>query len=266
MYYVYKYIDPATEECLYVGKTEDIYVRHSSHLSNKEEGWCNKELILKYIELPRRYNMDFFEVYLINELNPIFNKLSKGDMDTEHIFFDYKEEDWSTYSEEDFKEKTKGKRRFRERKIDMKYEVSKKSINFLKRIEKLDAKVEMLYENNILSVLYNFENMDIEFCENELDINLISYDFETLESFGSSSLISVYPRWKEYTATNKKILIDITLEIRVGSLANLMELMPTFEYKVAEIFQQIEDIFHILEVGYTWQELFEIYKGCKYDN
>ncbi len=27
-----------------------------------------------------------FEVYLINELNPIFNKLSKGDMDTEHIF------------------------------------------------------------------------------------------------------------------------------------------------------------------------------------
>ncbi|WP_235701084.1 GIY-YIG nuclease family protein [Clostridioides difficile] len=116
MYYVYKYIDPATEECLYVGKTEDIYARHSSHLSNKEEDWCTKELILKYIELPRRYNMDFFEVYLINELNPIFNKLSKGDMDTEHIFFDYKEEDWSTYSEEDFKEKTKGKRRFRERK------------------------------------------------------------------------------------------------------------------------------------------------------
>ncbi|HGM1433838.1 TPA: hypothetical protein ACKOKI_003307 [Clostridioides difficile] len=49
-------------------------------------------------------------------------------------------------------------------------------------------------------------------------------------------------------------------------MANLMELMPTFEYKITEIFQQIEDIFHILEVGYTWQELFEIYKGCKYDN
>ncbi|HBF8000505.1 TPA: endonuclease, partial [Clostridioides difficile] len=62
------------------------------------------------------------------------------------------------------------------------------------------------------------------------------------------------------------ILINITLEIRIGSLANLMELMPTFEYKITEIFQQIEDIFHILEVGYTWQELFEIYKGCKYDN
>ncbi|RRG80984.1 endonuclease, partial [Clostridioides difficile] len=108
---------------------------------------------------------------------------------------------------------------------------------FLKRIEKLDAKVEMLYENNVLSVLYNFENMDIEFCENELDINLISYDFETLERFGSCSLISVYPRWKEYTATNKKILINITLEIRIGSLANLMELMPTFEYKITEIFQ-----------------------------
>lgn len=255
MYYVYKYIDPVTKECLYVGKTEYMYERNSSHLNNKKEDWCTKELILKYIELPSKRNMDFFEVYLINELNPRFNKLSKGDMDTKRIFFDYKDKDWNIYLEEDFTEKVKKKRTGRKRKIEIKYDVSQKSINFLNKIKKINAKSEMLYENNVLNVLYNLENRDIEFFKNESDINLISYDFEILKSFGGCTLISMYRSWTECIATNKEILIDIELKIRVGSLINLMELKPIFESEIIKIGKHFNDILKIIGIDCEWDKL-----------
>lgn len=77
------------EECLYVGKIENICDRYVSYLSNKKENWCNKNLRFEYMELDNKYIMDFYEIYLINKLEFKFNIIGKGEMDIVKILFFY---------------------------------------------------------------------------------------------------------------------------------------------------------------------------------
>lgn len=105
MYYVYKYIDPGTNECMYIGQTKNLNERHLNHLKNKEEPWCKKDLHLYYIEVPDKYNLNFLEMYFINLEKPKYNVAGTDAMDVNfaQIQNSYKWEkyDGSIYNKED---------------------------------------------------------------------------------------------------------------------------------------------------------------------
>ncbi|HCQ5573995.1 TPA: GIY-YIG nuclease family protein, partial [Clostridioides difficile] len=102
MYYVYKYIEPENDNCVYVGKTKNLSNRHGEHLTNKKEEWCTTKLKLEYIEVEDRYTTDYFEMYLINNLEPKYNKAGKGEIDTSNIVFELKNGIWKEYSKDIF--------------------------------------------------------------------------------------------------------------------------------------------------------------------
>ena len=71
MHFVYKYIERKTNEVLYVGETENIENRHSSH---KAKDWYNEGIDLYYEIVKDKDYALLYESYLILKHNPVCNR------------------------------------------------------------------------------------------------------------------------------------------------------------------------------------------------
>lgn len=69
-YYIYKFIDD-NKDVLYVGKTKNIEARTKSHIKNKD--WIKEGCEFFVAEVTNKTDMDIYELYYINKLNPIHN-------------------------------------------------------------------------------------------------------------------------------------------------------------------------------------------------
>lgn len=239
MYCVYKYINPITEECLYVGKTGNIRNRHSEHLTNKKEDWCNRDLRFEYMVLDDKYVMDFYEMYLINKLKPKFNKVGKGKMNTNKILFSY-DSGWKEYLKEDFA-------------IDLKdlgygvtYEVDECSLDILKNLKELSINKEISVENRGIKISCFLRGKNTEVEINNFELTVLKVSYSTLGDNRSEKLILM-----ESENTSKKIDIIINFDF----LKKIVEdpLMPKAD--IIDLNSQVNDILKIIDIDCEWDKL-----------
>lgn len=76
MYTVYKHLDE-DENILYIGKSKSLLYRQRQHKKNAE--WFEEVDSIEYCTFSSKSEMDLVEVYLINTLNPKYNKKDKRD-------------------------------------------------------------------------------------------------------------------------------------------------------------------------------------------
>lgn len=170
MFFVYRYIDTKENRYLYVGKTENLYKRHVSHLYSGKEEWCNKDLRLEYKVLPDKYNMDFYEIYIINKLNPIHNVAAKKSMDISNIHFSYDSE-WKCYDKEQFKKDFISKNN----EYGVSYILDKNTIEILK-IWGLNPKVEYCKDDKKLYLKFSEGIIEKYLKQNNCKLNRIVLD------------------------------------------------------------------------------------------
>ncbi len=69
-YYIYKFVDE-NDNVLYVGKSRNIKSRIQSHIREKQ--WIKKNCKVFIAETHNHADMDIYELYYINKLNPKYN-------------------------------------------------------------------------------------------------------------------------------------------------------------------------------------------------
>ncbi|WP_447515681.1 GIY-YIG nuclease family protein [Clostridioides difficile] len=236
MYYVYKYIEPVNNNCIYVGKTKNLSNRHAEHLTNKKEEWCTTKLKLKYIEVEDRYTTDYFEMYLINKLEPRFNKVGKGKINIANAKFEYNGI-WTEYSKEKFLKDLKSKGT----NIGIDCKVNQKMLDTLKEIRKLNLNTEVSYENNILNIKYSYK--EIEPFKDIIEPEIIRIDYNAIGCSGSSQVLS----WE-----GNFIVVRIHVLKRLKYLPYLEEEM----YKLSKL---INEVLSIIGLDYTWEHALELF-------
>ena len=89
MYTVYKHLNNE-EEIIYIGKSKSLLHRQRQHSKNSE--WFDEIDSIEYCVLDSKIEMDIVELYLINTLNPKYNKKDKREDKVENISI--KELEW----------------------------------------------------------------------------------------------------------------------------------------------------------------------------
>lgn len=239
MFYVYKYIDTHTDECLYIGKTNDLCKRHASHLSSKKEHWCNRDLRLEYIKLPDKLNMDFYEVYLINKLLPKYNKTSKGEMNIDYINFSYKEI-FKEYSKEEFKNQLAKKNNG----IYINCNINKKTVDMLAKIqEKYNWEFSCSNSRKEIKLTYKVEEDLILY---NLSCYVLEVSYNLMRHSGACNVIRC-----NYSSYEINLVFDLeflnTLETKA--------LDPQSEMK--ELNDYVNEILNIVGIKYSWKTLYE---------
>lgn len=135
MYYVYRYIDK--NEIIYIGITNNLYIRYKQH---KKDKWFNDKLKYQFIEVKNKYLAKVYEEYLINRDNPKSNIAEKNNYDVSDIKFNIKEM-WKAVNLENKKQKSNkmsDKKLSIDEKIqfinDVFYELIKQSLNKILKI------------------------------------------------------------------------------------------------------------------------------------
>ena len=82
MYTVYKHLNE-NEEIIYVGKSKSLLYRQRQHKDKSD--WFDEIDSIEYCTLNSKTEMDLVEVYLINTLNPKYNKKDKREDDLSNI-------------------------------------------------------------------------------------------------------------------------------------------------------------------------------------
>ncbi|MCC0682707.1 GIY-YIG nuclease family protein [Clostridioides sp. ES-S-0005-03] len=238
MYYVYKYIEPENDNCVYVGKTKNLSSRHGEHLTNKKEEWCTTKLKLEYIEVEDRYTTDYFEMYLINKLEPRFNKVGKGKINTANAKFEYNGV-WIEYSKEKFLKdlKSKGKN------IGIDCKVNQRMLDILKEMRKLNLNTEISYENNNLKIKYSYK--DIKPFKDIIEPEIINISYNAIKCSGFSQVLS----WEG----------DFVV-VRIHVLKRLKDL-PYLEDEMYKLGKLINEVLSIIRLDYTWEHALELF-GC----
>lgn len=141
MYYVYRYI--YKKEIIYIGITNNLYIRYKQH---KKDKWFNNELKYQFIEVKNKYLAKIYEEYLINRDNPKSNIAEKNNYDVSDIKFNIKEI-WKTAN------------------LEQKKQINKKTSDTYNKTLLIDKKIQfinnMFYElikqssNKILKIYYD---------------------------------------------------------------------------------------------------------------
>ncbi len=236
MYYVYKYIEPENDNCVYVGKTKNLSSRHGEHLTNKKEEWCTTKLKLEYIEVEDRYTTDYFEMYLINKLEPRFNKVGKGKINTVNAKFEYNGV-WIEYSKETFLKDLKSKGT----NIGIDCKVNQRMLDILKEIRKLNLNTEVSYENNNLKIKYSYK--DIKPFKDIIEPEIINIRYNAIKCSGFSQVLS----WEG----------DFVV-VRIHVLKRLKDL-PYLEDEMYKLSKLINEVLSIIRLDYTWEHALELF-------
>lgn len=249
MYYLYKYLDKNTEECLYVGQTKNLYTRHLDHLCNKKEDWCNNLVIMKYVEVPDRYNLNFLEMYLINKEMPKYNISGKDKMDLNFIKIEFSPE-WKIYKKEDFLKDANEKGR----KLGIDYKVSIKNKNTLK---------SLLQEKDFKGANYTESGVDVSFevdCKTFESISenfLLDVSFCGLEIRGFGALIRINRSYRKDRDGN---FISGTLDFNldINFLKSIIDSVFEPTKELDEILDIVNEFLKMIGINKNWKEILEL--------
>ncbi len=82
--YIYKMINK-NNEIIYIGKTINIDQRLRQHMMDKDKKWFKTVSKIYYAECLNKTDMDIYEIYYINKLNPLHNKQSVNNCEFSQI-------------------------------------------------------------------------------------------------------------------------------------------------------------------------------------
>nr|DAU04084.1 MAG TPA: UvrC binding protein [Caudoviricetes sp.] len=246
MYYLYKYLDPTTGECLYIGQTKNLYTRHLNHLSNKNEQWCNNSIIMQYLEVPDKYNLDFLEMYLINIESPKYNTVGKNRMDCEFIRIEFNPE-WQIYTKEDFLKNSI------EKGIELGVTYKFNNTNYVV----LKTLIEKNYPSKIN---YNQSNLSVEFEVNEAMFNLINCNYLLDMSYiapciEGESFIIVIERSKSLDKNSKYISGKIEFKLHLKSFSKIINKLFEPTKELYEIIDIVNEFLKIIRIDKDWEQV-----------
>lgn len=249
MYYLYKYLDQNTEECLYVGQTKNLYTRHLNHLCNKNENWCNNLVVMKYIKVPDRYNLNFLEMYLINKESPRYNISGKEKMDHNFIKIDFRPE-WKIYTKEDFILNAKE----RGRKLGVNYKMSIENNNLLRLLLLEKCLKGITCTKSLVIASFEVNDQTIESISKNF---LLDVSFRGLEVNGFGAVIGINNSYRK-DKNNNFILetLDFKLDIEFLDLIINSVFEPTEE--LDEILDIVNEFLKMIGINKNWKEILEL--------
>ena len=241
MFFVYRYIDIDTNECLYVGKTKDLYKRHSTHLCNSKEEWCHKDLKLEYRVLPDRYNMDFYEIYMINKLNPKYNVVGQQRMDISNIHFTYSSK-WESYSKDKFLKE------FIEKNGDygISYDINQ---DILDIVSKWDLTPTIKISKKTKYIHFTFKEEEIIKYIDKFSYIVLDVRYKCIGVSGGCSLIS----FEKNYGCNGEYEFILRLEVLKNIESHLLK--PDEDLKLLSI--EINKFIYLMGIERSWNEIYD---------
>lgn len=256
MYYLYKYLDPTTEECLYIGQTKNIYTRHLAHLCNKNEDWCNSLIKMKYTEIPDKYNLNFLEMYLINKEMPKYNSSGKGRMDHEFIKIEFNP-DWKNYTKEDFLKNSIEKGR----NLGINYKISIENKNLFK---------SLLLENRLKEVEYTKSGVTAKFEVNKQTIEsilknyVVDVEFHTLEIDGFGAVIGLGSSYRK-DKNNNFVFGTLEFILNIKFLESMINSLFEPTEELYEIIDIVNKFLSMIGIDKDWEAVLNEIEGHKSD-
>ncbi|TAN66646.1 GIY-YIG nuclease family protein [Paraclostridium sordellii 8483] len=246
MYYLYKYLDSNSNECLYIGQTKNLYTRHLNHLSNKKEEWCNDSVIMKYIEVPDKDNLNFLEMYLINKELPKFNTVGKKRMDIDFLQINIVYE-WKTYTKYDFIQNSieKGE------KLGVSYKLNYENYNLFKQLVSKNKLNKIKYSDNMIES--EFES-DYETINSIDQCYLLEASYKGVRFSGSSSLISIYQNWKT-DQMDCFVSGKTTFCLHVNFLKSIIDSLYEPTKELYELLDLVNDFLELIGVEKDWKQI-----------
>lgn len=249
MYYLYKYLDKNTEDCLYVGQTKNLYTRHLSHLCNKNEDWCNDLVIMKYIEVPDKYNLNFLEMYLINKEIPKYNISGKNKMDHNFINVTFSPE-WKDYTKGDFLKNSDEKGR----QLGINYKISIENKNLLRSLL-LEKCLKEIYCTE-LKIISRFE-VDEQTIKSISTNFLLDVEFCGLEIEGSGAPIRIYRSYRK-DKNDKFICGTLEFELDVKFLETIINSLFEPTKELYEMLDIVNEFLKMIGINKRWQEILKL--------
>lgn len=246
MYYLYKYLDSTTGECLYIGQTKNLYSRHLNHLNNKNEQWCNNLVNMKYIEVPDKYNLNFLEMYLINKELPKYNTVGKKRMDCDFLQLKFNPK-WQSYTREDFLQNSEEKGS----KLGVNYNINHNNYNLLKKLISEDRLKNIKYSKSMIEVEFESDYESINYID---ECFLLKTSYKGLRFSGSANLISIYQIW-EINKIGCFISGKTTFCLHINFLKDIIDSLfePTKElYEVIDI---VNEFLKIIGIDKDWEQV-----------
>ncbi|MFR3569513.1 MAG: GIY-YIG nuclease family protein [Paraclostridium sordellii] len=246
MYYLYRYLDPKSNEWLYIGQTKNLYARHLNHLSNKKEQWCNNSIIMQYLEVPDKYNLDFLEMYLINKELPQFNTAGKNRMNTDFIKLntDYK---WKTYTKDDFIKNSieKGES------LGVSYKLNHENYNLLKKLASENRLKKIRYANGKIEAEFN---PDYEIIKSKSEIYLLGVEYRGLGVSGARNIINTYCNW-ESDRENNFISGQIIFYLDIFYLRKIIDSLYEPTEELYELIDIVNEFLEIIGIKKDWEKV-----------
>jgi len=200
---------------IYIGKTINFYTRLKTHIS--QQPWSNEITHISVAKCKTKVDMDLYEKYYINKLNPKYNKAI---VYNETPTFSVEELNFQSFTLEKFL-KINEPKNLRNSNVNKSYEKRKLEISeFLKTsVEIKDGiKIDFSNSNNTLYHWWNTLKTDINFLHIDGDIqffkqilkgvkeNKYEFIFENSEEiFRNLDLYSLGLRIDSYSISNKRI-------------------------------------------------------------
>lgn len=249
MYYLYKYLDENTKECLYVGQTNNLYTRHLDHLRNKKEDWCNDLVIMKYIEVPDKYNLNFLEMYLINKEIPKYNISGKNKMDHNFINVTFNPE-WKSYTRGDFLKNSNEKGR----KLGINYKTSIENKNLLKSLWLENCRNEVDYTESKIISRFEVDEQTLKSISTNF---LLDLEYCGLEVEGFGSPISIHRYYRE-DRNGKFICGTIEFDLDVKFLESIINSLFEPTKELYEILDIVNEFLKMIGINKNWKEILKL--------
>lgn len=237
MYYIYKYIKK--NECVYIGKTDNLLRRHGQHINQKD--WLNNETQLYYLEVPDKNTMDFIELYFLNKLKPRYNLASINSVNSNFMNL-ILHSDWKPFNINNFQCERRQKGPYFE------WEVENKHIEIIKELLHIEQKIKIdiitnsnLNRKDICIKLKNINRQYLEFIPVK-DFMRISYSLGN--DMVSSGVISHHYGYKrldsdEFIDLNFKYTVDLD---EINCIINKLSIL----FDIDECIQQINEFLNTL--------------------
>jgi hypothetical protein len=162
MYGIYNLYNDS--ELIYIGKTNNFHTRLKSHLS--QQPWSNEITDIAIAQCKTKVDMDLYEKYYINKLNPKYNK---GIVYNEMPTFAVEELSFERFELKKFLDMNKSHIP-KDANINKSYEKRKKEIQDLLQISleiKENERIDFLNSSNMLYHWRNLSNTNINFLHVE---------------------------------------------------------------------------------------------------
>jgi len=213
MYGIYSIYNNDT--LIYIGKTINFYTRLKTHMA--QQPWRNEITHISIAKCKTKVDMDLYEKYYINKLNPKYNKaIVYNEIPT----FAVEELNFKKFTLETFL-KINEPKNLKNSNINKSYEKRKQEISELLKTSveiKEGTKIDFLNSNNILYHWWNALKADISFLHTDGDIEFFEhilkgvkenkYEFvfkNREEIFRNSDLYSLGLKIDSYSISNKRI-------------------------------------------------------------